>query len=204
MVAKEIAHSLTPEDQQILADILLLYEDIDRQTLNFARQTGLHCKPSCGACCENPNIETTLPEVLPLAVYLWSRSQAKHTLEIIQSNKSGGICVFYHPFADAKGQGGCRVYAYRPGLCRLFGFSMRCDKHGEPLLMTCKIIKESQAHAYCQAQQLHHGAPLLSDHFLRVFNIDPVGGQKFLWINQAVGLALEKVGFYMALEKMKQ
>lgn len=216
MTFTEISRCLSPEDQKIVTDILLYYEDIDRQTLKFASQTGLSCQSGCGACCENPDIETTVTEVLPLAVDLWSRGQAQGILESIQlmradtraapTHKTSGICVFYRPHHAAGAGGRCSIYAYRPGLCRLFGFCVRRDKQGAPQLITCKIIKESQSQAYTRTQQqLHQGlpAPLLSDHALRVFNIDAAYGQKLLSINQAIALALEKVGFCMAHKEEK-
>ena len=189
---------MTPEDKKIVADIMLLYEDIDRQTSSFALQTGLRCQAQCSQCCENPDIETTVAEVYPAAVRLWAEHQAQSYLEAIQSKDYRGVCVFYQPHRAAGAPGGCRMYAYRPGLCRLFGFSARRDKYGQTSLITCKIIKAGQGEVCSRVQeQLHQGlsAPLLSLHALRVADIDPVTGGKLLPINKAISLALEKVGF---------
>jgi len=157
----------------------------------------LHCKTGCGACCEDPEIETTVAEVLPLAAYLWSQGSAEKILEDIRQNSSKGICVFFQPDPIHKGHGRCGVYAYRPGLCRLFGFAARQDKHGQRVLVTCRVIKDSQPQECNRTQEeLHKGlqAPLLSTHAFAVSNIDPAHGQELLPINEAVSVALEKTG----------
>ena len=202
---------MIPTDQNTIRDILVLYEDIDRQTLNFAKETGLCCKPGCGACCENPEIETTVAEVMPLAAHLWSQGLAEKKLESIRSNPSKSVCAFYEPVRPAKsglnkrpgdpltpGKGRCGAYLYRPGICRLFGFAARRDKHGQRVLVTCRIIKDTQPQNSSNAQKkLHEGldAPLLSAHAFAVSNIDPVHGEKLCPINQAIRRALEKVGY---------
>jgi len=192
MTLKEIILFLSDEDQRIIRDMMALYEDIDRQTLNFAGKTGLHCQSGCSTCCRNPDIETTVAEMMPAAALLWAQSLAERQLEILRTKDDKGICVFYQPEASASENAGCcSIYAYRPGLCRLFGFSARPDKYGKPLLVTCKMIKESQP----QGALTTCGAPLLNDHALRVRDIDPAGAGKLWPINQAIGMALEKVGF---------
>jgi len=198
MTFEDIIRHLSPEDQKIVADIMLLYEDIDRQTSGFALQTGLRCQAGCSQCCENPDIEATVTEVLPAAVRLWAEGQAQSYLEAIQGKDYKGGCIFYQPQYANIAPGCCRMYAFRPGLCRLFGFSARRDKYGRGALITCKIIKADQGEVCSRAQeQLHQGlaAPLLSLYSLRVADIDPASGRKLLPINQAISLALEKVGF---------
>ena len=221
MTFDEIIRCLSTEEQKIIKEMMVLYDEIDRQTSNFSGQTGLSCKAGCGACCENPEIETTVAEVLPLAAYLWSQGLASNKLEAIRLNSSKGVCVFYEPMnmkgtvplnslncrgqSPSTGQGRCGIYAYRPGLCRLFGFAARRDKHGQPVLVTCRVIKDSQAQA-CQRtqEQLQKGleAPLLASHAFAVSNIDPVHCLKLFPINQAIRLALEKIGFNLQKQNL--
>jgi Fe-S-cluster containining protein len=194
MTFEEIIRELSGEDQKIVSDIMLLYEDIDRQIAAFSFQSGVRCKSGCSVCCKNEDIETTVAEVLPVALRLWAQGQAQDHLETIRLKDYKGACVFYQP-QHAGAPGCCSIYEYRPGLCRLFGFCARRDKYGQPVLMTCRIIKENQPQICAQAC----GAPLLNLHAWRVSNIDPAAGGKLFPINQAVGLALEKVG-----RKLKQ
>jgi Fe-S-cluster containining protein len=235
MSFEEIMHCLSEADQKIIRDIKLLMEAIDRQTQKFADETGLKCKEGCGGCCdrressaregdrressaregdrressaregENSEIETTATEFLPLAVYLWSMGLGEDTLQRTRSNPSKAVCVFYKPDPMIKGHGHCGIYDYRPGICRLFGFSARRDKYGKSDLVTCKVIKESQPKACKRTQtQLQKGmeAPLMTELGLLVYAIDPLHGRELLPINQAIGLSLEKVGY--AMEKSKQ
>lgn len=195
----EIVRCLSEEDQKVVADMLALFADIDRQTETFSLQTGLICRKDCGACCTTADIETTVTEVLPLAVHLWANGTAQSKLEVIRLIPAKGICGFYEPDPVNKIQGRCSIYAYRPGLCRLFGFAARKDKYGKLTLVTCKIIKDSQPQECKRAQEEMQKrvtpAPLLGTYAFSVANIDPGHGQKLFPINQAIRQAIEKVGY---------
>lgn len=169
-----------------------LLEDISRQTESFARATGLHCKSGCGKCCENPDVETTVTEMMPAAAHLWSSGEAEAVLSKVPT---AAVCVFYKPDALIAGNGRCTAYEYRPGVCRLFGFSARKDKHGRPALLTCRVIKEHFPADYARVQAQvtdGHPVPLMSDHTLKVMHIDPRRGGQLMPINQALRLALER------------
>jgi len=184
--------------------MMVLFDETSRRTKDFAQQTGLKCKKGCGACCSTPEIETTVAEVLPLAVYLWSQGLALAKLDNIRSSSTPNTCILYEADPINKTQGRCSAYAYRPGLCRLFGFTTRTDKHGKPVLMTCKVIKENQSQECERTQEkLEKGlkAPSLAEHTFSVMNIDPVYGQKLFPINQAIRQAIEKVGY--SIQQMK-
>jgi len=201
MTFDEILNCLPKTEQTIIRGMINLLEDIDHQTEIFAKQTGLKCKNGCGTCCTTPIIETTVAEVLPLAVTLWSQGNALKKLDEIRLNTSKGLCVFYEPNPMDQSLGRCSIYANRPGLCRLFGYAARQDKFGHPKLITCKIIKENQPQACQQTEEkLHQGvlkAPLLSAHTFSVSSIDPIHGQELRPINQAIGMAIEKIGYYI-------
>ena len=206
-ISNEIVRCLSDVDQKVIRDMMALFESIDCQTKEFAAQTGLKCKSGCGACCTNPDVETTVAEVLPLAVHLWSNGQGECFLEESRSKFSKSICAFYKPDLILKDHGSCGIYAYRPGLCRLFGFAARKDKHGQDTLVTCKVIKDSQPQACKQTQEeLQKGvlkAPLLNTHAFAVSNIDPVHGGKLFPINEAISLAVEKVGYIVPKKQNK-
>jgi Fe-S-cluster containining protein len=199
MTFDETVSRLSGTDQKIIRDMMVLLEGIDRRTKEFSSSTGLKCRDGCGACCENPQVETTLAEVLPLAASLWAGGTAENKLEDIRARDSKGVCVFYNPDPVHPGRGRCGIYAFRPGLCRLFGFSARKNKKGQPELLTCKIIKSSQPEDCRQTQEsLQKGdleAPVMTHHAMAVANIDPVHGQKCFPINEAVRLAIEKIGY---------
>jgi len=190
---------------QTIQQINALLSQIDEQTLEFARATGLKCKEGCGTCCSFPDIETTVAEVLPLAQYLWDQGKADEVLAAMQADPTQKICHFYKPNPYFPSQGRCSIYAYRPGFCRLFGYSARRDKYDKLQLATCKIIKNNLPEA-CQNAQQHMDqglpVPIVSAHLMNISNIDPIHGQKLLPINQAIQTAIELVGF--AWEKNQQ
>ena len=72
--------------------------------------------------------------------------------------------------------------------------------------MTCRVIKDEQPQDCERAQEeLEKGSlepPLLTNLALAVADIDPVHGRKYFPINQAIGLAIEKVGYQV--EKLIQ
>lgn len=183
---------------QTIQQINAIFSNIDAQTLEFAKATGLKCQEGCGTCCSFPDIETTVAEVLPLAQYLWDQGKADEVLDAMQVDPTQKICHFYKPNPYFPSQGRCSIYAYRPGLCRLFGYSARRDKYDKLQLTTCKIIKNNLPDACQNAQQhLDQGlpVPIVSAHLMNISNIDPIHGQKLLPINQAIQKAVELVGF---------
>ena len=212
---KEFILCLPDEDQRVIREMTALFENLDRQTEKFSIETGLKCKNGCGACCTNPEIETTIAEVLPLAAYLWSTAciqdshrlheNLENILQAIKDRSSKGVCVFFKPDPVDPNKGRCSIYAYRPGICRLFGFAARTNKSGQRELVTCKVIKAGHPQECKQTQEaLHMGleVPLLSACASSVVNIDPLHGRQLLPINQAIRLAIEKLG--LRVEKLKQ
>ena len=200
--ASSVFKALSIADQKIIRDVTSLLENISRKTAAFAQATGLHCKPGCGKCCANPNIETTVAEMMPMAVDLWGKGQAEAMLTVLE--RSAAQCAFYKPNALVPGNGQCSAYEYRPGLCRLFGFSTTKDKYDKSYLATCKVIKEQFPIDYARAQRaIAYGvqAPSMSEHAFEVFNMDPQLGKELMPINQATRLAIERVGLSLNLNQ---
>ncbi|MBF0511972.1 MAG: YkgJ family cysteine cluster protein [Candidatus Omnitrophica bacterium] len=202
MTFNETLNCLSSTDQQMVGQILSLFEGVDTQTQTFCQETGLRCQKGCGDCCTAETIETTLTEALPLAVYLWSKDLAQQALDAIEARPVHETCIFYRPEGLNNGEGFCSVYPYRFGVCRLFSFAARKDKYGSLGLVTCKHIKENQTQEYKEVEQKLQKkdakAPMLSAYALSVASIDPVHGQMLLPVNQAVKQAIEKVGFYIS------
>lgn len=169
-----------------------LLNSVARQTQDFSHATGLHCKDGCGKCCENPQIETTVAEMMPLARHLWAAGEARQMWDRLVP----GPCVFYKPDAAVAGNGRCSVYEYRPGICRLFGFAARRGKDGRKELFTCRVMKEHFSED-CRRAQDHidsgRPVPMASDYGLQVQSADPNWGRELMPINSAVRLALERV-----------
>jgi uncharacterized protein len=185
---------------KVLPELLALYRSVERDIARFKKATGLECLSGCGACCENPRIEVTVAEFLPLAVYLYRSGQADLVLERCKEVKGKGVCVFYLPARSKISPGGCRIYQLRPLLCRLFGFSAVCDKQGTPVLVTCSSIKEKFPGAIKKARQYIETTgrvPTMNFYARRLWAIEPSLSQEFVPLNSAIEQALCRVGMVM-------
>lgn len=169
----------------------------------FAKASGLQCKSGCGACCRYPHMETTIAEMMPMAKHLWDTAQADDILTRLEQLPSVSPCAMYQADPVNPDKGHCHAYAYRPGICRLFGFGARVDKNGHKQLVTCKVIKESYPIEIVKAELgINSGqyAPLISDHTMKVFSVDPHLGKETLPINYALMKAVERIGLKRSQE----
>lgn len=181
----------------ILADqIQSTLDALSVETDRFAADSGVRCREGCGDCCNNPQVETTVGELLPLARELARRGQEGPWHE--RATKGHGErCVFYAPSAQDPAQGRCSIYALRPGLCRLFGFAAVRDKEGHPRLAACRVHKADTPEVVEAAQKgLQTGsleAPLFMEwqERLQAIGSAPSLSEK-LPINDAIVRAIER------------
>jgi uncharacterized protein len=176
---------------------------LDREIAAFQRDTGLHCLSGCGECCRKPDIEATPLEFLPLALSLYDEGTAETWLEALRGNT--GLCHAFRPNITQFG-GLCNVYPDRGLICRLFGFTARRNKEGDPELVTCRLIKEQQAEQYEEAMhKIRHGkhVPVMSNYYSLLSSIDPEL-VRFYPINEAMARAVETVLAYYAYRKRRK
>jgi uncharacterized protein len=186
---------------EIVNRLMSIYKEIDDQISVFQGETNLQCPSGCGKCCSNPEVEVTALEMLPLAWELLRRGEASLWLERVEMGGSD-VCVFYQSDRIVPENGRCSVYAWRPSLCRLFGFAAIRNKQGEPELAACVRHKEVTPETVKVAQDaIAQGLsiPIFSDFSMQLANIDPDFGRSPLPINQALRVALEKVGLQWQL-----
>ena len=179
-----------------------LFAEIDRQTAAFQQATDLHCPSGCGKCCENPQVEVTVLDCVPLAIALFAQGEGENWLTRLATPERD-YCLFYQPDPGQPGNGRCTVYQWRPLLCRTFGFATVRNKWGEPELAACVVHKAKQPEAVqgCQTAIANGlAAPNFADLAMQLAAIDPTIGHKRLPINQAMQLALERVGFRLQWE----
>ncbi len=167
-----------------------IYADIDGQIATLQDASGLQCPIGCGKCCENPEVETTVLEVLPLAFELLQNQEAEFWLEQAAKSNYAGVCIFYEADAKIPGNGRCGKYASRPALCRLFGFASIKNKQNQPELAACKIHKQTTPNLLANLDA--EMAPNFSDFSTQLRNIQPSG--ELMPINQAVAAAIHRVG----------
>lgn len=176
--------------------VLELFSQLDEAIAQFQNQTGLLCKFGCGACCFKPDIEATILEFIPLALKIYQENKAEEVLEKLESANS--ICIV---LKDTGSKGMCTQYENRGLICRLFGYSARTNKYGKRELITCQIIKEEQPQSVSAATKILSSptpAPVMSDYYRRLQNIDLDLTREFFPINTAIKKALEYVMHRMA------
>ncbi len=174
-----------------------VFYEASRTSGAFAKVSGLQCPPGCGACCLSPHHEATIAEMLPMAAFLWETAGAEAVLSRINNAAVPSTCVMYAPSPQDPQQGRCLAYEFRPLTCRLFGFCGRRDKQGHKEYMPCRIFKEQFPDNVARVQAaVAQGldVPLIGDHAMKVFSVDPQLGAQALPINQALLKAIERAG----------
>jgi uncharacterized protein len=178
-----------------------LFHRLDIEINTFQTSTKLHCKAGCGKCCTKPDIEASPLEFLPWAFHLFLNNETENVLERL-SQKTNSICHIYNPISLLdNSSGNCSEYQYRGLICRLFGYGANPDKYGQLRLVTCKIIKDEQAHNYAQATEAiiqKLPIPIFTDYYMNLSQIDFHLGNIILPINEALKMAIEEVLQYYA------
>lgn len=185
--------------------VLKLYRRIDADILRLRRAAGICCPTGCGQCCENPRVSASVAELLPLSRFLWQQGEAYAVLDTLSGAGDESRCVFYQPDAAVSGRGRCGMYAMRPLICRLFGFSFRTNKYGSSELVTCRSIKAFVPEAVQRIESIIAAggrAGLVRRLTMRnaqmsLARFDPAAGSRLLPINNAIRCALERTGLAM-------
>lgn len=181
-----------------------VYASLDKEIAAVQKSSGLHCLQGCGECCKKADIEATPLEFLPLALQLFDEGRAEKALDEIAA-KDDPLCYVFRPHITNFG-GLCNEYPNRGLICRLFGFTARRNKEGDPELVTCKFIKQEQAEAFDQLvvdMKAGKKIPVMSDYYSRMASIDH-NLITFYPINQAMIKAIETVLHYYAYRKRRK
>lgn len=175
-----------------------VFDQLDQQIAAFQSAASLHCKWGCGKCCYKADIEATILEFLPFALFLHQQNQAEEWLNNLQKTDSS-ICLILNPTQN--GAGLCSQYKHRGLICRLFGYSARTTKYGKPELVTCQIIKTEQQENFVKAEAaIKNGldVPVMSNFYMQLHSIDFELTRDFFPINVAMRKAIETVLQYYA------
>jgi len=180
--------------EQKVQQVEMLFEELEQESAQFEKSSGLACVAGCGKCCTHPDIEASPIEFLPWAFHLFLKGEAETTLKLLSENSSL-TCFIYQPLAFID-KGKCGAYKYRGLICRLFGFSANTDKYGQLRLATCKIIKEGQSEKFeAISESISKGlkVPIFTEYYMRLNQIDFRLGNMILPVNKALKVALEEV-----------
>jgi len=175
-----------------------VFQELDAEIAQFQSSTSLHCKWGCGKCCFKPEIEATILEFLPFALYLHQEHQALNWLSKLEETDSS-ICLILNPTRE--GAGLCSEYSHRGLICRLFGYSARTNKYGATELVTCQVIKTEQNAAFLAAQEKIEAGlpvPVMNQYYMRLHAIDSELTTVYYPINVAIKKAIETVLHYYA------
>jgi len=160
-----------------------LYDEMSETFSSYQNSTGLTCLPGCGKCCENPEIEVSPLEMIPLALKLIKEERVDEYLD-----DNPGICHAYR-------NGRCSEYLQRPSVCRMFGAAGYFDKHRQVLISTCQEIKKAHPENFAAAHN-DLNAPMFTHWSAKLSNIDPQILQERFPIRKAARIAIEKVSLY--------
>jgi len=180
---------------KVVRSVFKVYENLDKQIENFSRISSLRCPDGCGVCCENPNVEATILEMLPLAQEIYLLGKENEILEALDARmeRTDASCILYQPDPEIYGNGRCLFYVHRPLICRLFGFAARKNKYNIIDFSPCKVIKEKGPHLAQRAQIAITNQilpPMYQESALRVASVLPSMGFSRFPINQAMWEAL--------------
>lgn len=174
-----------------------IFHEADVHVKKFSMVSGIGCLPGCHLCCINPNIQATVLEFLPLASHLVSSGKHLEMLEKIEAQNEK-ICVLFNPFS---GSGGCSIYEHRGMICRLFGFTTRVTREGNPQLVTCEPIKNSLKRTP-EVKSLAM-APQMSPYYMKLYGIDPQLSVRYLHINESIEQAIQIVAMDTKFRKKR-
>jgi uncharacterized protein len=189
-------------NSQLSEQVMAVFQEIDGQIATFQEATGLHCPPGCGKCCQSSIVEVTVLDCLPYAIEAWQCDQADTVLAQL-ADPDVHQCIFYQADSNLPGNGRCGIYAWRPALCRLFGFATVRNKQAQPELAACAEHKITQSDTIARIQpalQAGLAAPSFTEFAQQIAEIEPALGTTYLPINQAWQQAMERVGLWRQWE----
>jgi Fe-S-cluster containining protein len=176
--------------------LLQEYQRIEQETARLATATGLACPSGCGRCCHGVEVLAAEVEMLPMAGEILARGEAEGWLARLAGDPPRTLCPVYEPEAGAPQRGRCGLYAWRPLVCRLFGFSARTDKHGRPELVHCRVHEEETPAVVARARAAvaaGEPAPRLHEESTGLRALDPSASGELLPVGLALRRALEKL-----------
>lgn len=187
--------------REFVFNLQKVYEEMAETFSSFQSSTGLNCLKDCGRCCQNPEIEASVLEMLPFALKIYDEGKVDEWLTKIETT-TRNYCLLLND-NDIPGKGVCVSYQERPSICRMFGVAGHLNKHREITLSICKLIKEAQPELSQQRiEDKNPETPLLSMWSSKLATLDPELIQKKLPINLAIKAALEKISFYAQYQNL--
>ena len=195
--------------RELSSQVMDVYQSLSQEFSAYQSSQSLNCVEKCGACCNNPDIEVSPLEMLPLALHLFDTGRAEQAFDELD-NYSGFACKQYQRLSLDGKEGYCGIYEYRPGICRMFGAAGYKTKSGEATLSVCKPIKQAVPEKYAAAVIAIQPAwgqsnnsdpmsisnskpPMIAEGRQKLAQLDYELGDKLIPINDALRYILEKI-----------
>ena len=176
-------------------DIRSIYQEMHQVFKGAQVNSGFSCPTGCGKCCQNPEVEASVLEMIPMAMKLWREGQALEWLDFLPE---AGICHILE--SHGPGRGRCSSYEERPIVCRAFGVSGYFDKSHAIGVSLCCELKELHSPTEKELNQLAPSLPVIADWAQQVFSLSPELSRERYPLNVALKMALEKVLFQKSWE----
>lgn len=176
-----------------------LYLDIDRETAAFSAATGMACPDGCGRCCRSETIEASVLEMLPMARAVFRSGLIDAWEAVISSAVSPGQCLVFAMDGIVAVNGRCRLYGWRPLICRLFGFAGRNNKTGQPVFRACREFAGGRpATASAAAAAVADGlpVPVFAAYHLKAASLHATLGSPLMPISKALQQAVNRYGLF--------
>ena len=195
--------------RELSSQVMDVYQSLSQEFSAYQSSQSLNCVEKCGACCNNPDIEVSPLEMLPLALHLFDTGRAEQAFDELDSY-SGFACKQYQRLSLDGKEGYCGIYEYRPAICRMFGAAGYKTKSGEATLSVCKPIKQAVPEKYAAALIAIQPAwgqsnnsdpmsisnskpPMIAEGRQKLAQLDYELGDKLIPINDALRYILEKI-----------
>ena len=179
------------ELRQLAQEVKIIFDEMSSTFSLYQKQTGLTCFAGCGKCCLNPDVHSSILEMLPMALDFYDRGIAEVMLEKLQTEKKNS-CPLYLSYSLDGSFGGCSEYQNRPTICRVFGASARQGKGGRELSV-CRKIKQNKIFEYQSASAQPEKAPLIEEWAKKITVLSYQYSSHFFPIGEALIKALEIV-----------
>ncbi|MCA9401527.1 MAG: YkgJ family cysteine cluster protein [Candidatus Omnitrophica bacterium] len=202
--SKQLDQNFPSHVHEKISKIMDVWRSKDQKVCSFAKTASIQCLPGCGRCCESPFVETSALEMLPVVEQIIADNQVDYWINRYGSRSNKGTCLFYEPDDMVPGNGRCLKYAYRPLICRLYGFVYRRNKNNIKNIITCKEIKRGlpdSVVSLSDTSKLYPKAVNIHESIMEIKSIDPHLSRQQIPINQAFLSALNYLGLFLQIKR---
>lgn len=186
MNIKELSHNLQK-----------VYLEMSETFSGYQTKTGWNCSSGCVKCCQKPDIEASVLEMIPMAFRIYHEGTIDYWLDKLNTSELTQCPVL---LTDESGKGQCELYNERPSVCRMFGVAGYFDKNHKTTLSVCRVLR-ADFKIENTSEIPHPEVPMITEWSFRLSSLHPDLIQNKMPLNQALIRALEKVALFTAYQE---